>query len=132
MTTPDWPSLWEREPGLKPEGLEAMAQWLITSDGEGMTGKDDVRIKETNDAALCRDAAVRWLGKIDTLLIQEFNITVPMWKLSMPYGHEPFGGNFSTLDEALYTACSAILDVRDLAITGRTPIAEAKSERMGP
>jgi hypothetical protein len=63
-TMPNWPALWEREPGLKPERLVRTQdnEWIINV----YSATAAVRICVPRDgdetiAALCRDAAGLWL-----------------------------------------------------------------------
>jgi hypothetical protein len=92
MSIPDWPALWKREPGLRPD---ALAQY----------------------AALCRDAAVQWLASLGNrrdLRIEnrKGEWAVEVWTV-MAGGEEDICDVSEigpTLDHALYAACRAVLD----------------------
>lgn len=98
--TPDWPSLWDRDEALHPTvyiGLmEAWTREMV----------DNV------NAALARDAAVRWIyetvGKvcIGRNRVQYYGTGVDNLKSNH------FG---KSTDAALFAACTAILDARDAA-----------------
>lgn len=115
---PDWPSLWEREPGLRPAGV-------IVKYGGGDDAGYNVRtnrvgwepVPEEIAAALCRDRAVRWMALIGVLLIAHDRDSDAHAIYLDPRNAVGFGtrlGPFKgpTLDDALFAACKAVLDAR--------------------
>lgn len=108
--TPDWPSLWKREPALRPARLTAhVGLWFwCDSDGEPVELIEYDGVSE----ALCRDAALRWLkaqGSVRTsghaCLFLSGNPIYGPGDTVTRYGGE-------TWDAALVAACKAILDAR--------------------
>lgn len=85
--TPNWPELWALEPGLRPEGLYYEADphtdqsvrvemaWtheaIEECVGHGLERIGRGVVEESVAAALCRDAAVRWLAAHDAVVIVE-------------------------------------------------------------
>lgn len=120
---PDWAKLWEREPGLKPEHLsvgKAGCLWLnLTKDDRYETA-----VSAELAAALCRDAAVRWLWKYGFRVEHQdqpdgsfgSRSPFPFVLMSGKVGHEV--GGFSE-GEALFAACLAVLAARDSALSAR-------------
>ncbi len=121
--TPNWPALWAREPGLAPTNrvgaiecvlrLSALSgewYWLGTDrekspPDEGSWGHESPLVA----AALCRDAAVRWL------LAQGF-VIYPTGIVSQSF-RRPFTafvafGTHVELGEMVFSACLAVLDAR--------------------
>ena len=74
MEQPNWPTLWEREPGLRPEHAEPFNVERFKGDRVGRFAGllwGDHPYTPAVAAALCRDAAVRWLATVghQTLVI---------------------------------------------------------------
>jgi hypothetical protein len=126
-TMPEWWKLWHREPALKPLDDSHLL------DVCGLPGYDTIRFKHrepysTVIAALCRDAAVRWLAE------QGIVVTPPCRVSSSPtsdwclyrIGVHPIlmravvdmhngrrvGPRIKSLDDALYAACEIVLNAR--------------------
>lgn len=65
METPDWPALWALDERLQPEGL----YWIPPNTHAGTEGEyadalapcDDIAPPPARIAALCREAATRWI-----------------------------------------------------------------------
>jgi hypothetical protein len=113
--TPNWPSLWAREPGLKPVGDWSCGTEDFTRESYSKDKSDAIA------AALCRDAAVRWLAIGGDLVVNsgaDGHAVIERYK-----GTEgicvgkPFVllGAGDTIDQALYAACSAVLDAKGKA-----------------
>lgn len=112
--TPDWPSLWAREPGLKPEGVWADRDGYYLND-IGPLGTDAIPLHA--GLALCRDAAVRWLTSLGMDLRISFwdeRWFAELWT-NMYGGEDDFRDQSETgdtLDAALFAVCAAVLDAR--------------------
>lgn len=105
MNIPDWPSLWEKEPGLRPEGLCGDSThedlWIYCE-----CGATQVVLSEPIFAALCRDAAVRWLvskyPERDSCLIVYMTLS-GKWCVQNGQDNQDYYGE--SLDEALFKSC---------------------------
>lgn len=105
---PDWVKLWEREPALRPEAIDSWDGRVFRS-----SHGDDVG----NVAALCRDAAVRWLITQGIAVVGEPGRWQFLgWRNRVPFAHFPDGLNY---DGALHFACGLELDARDAALSAR-------------
>ena len=128
MTTPDWPALWAREPGLRPtfeygEGKVARLVWDGTTSETPphfhwrMTQNDGVErffCGSVDGNANCRDAAVRWLaGQGFTGILHAEPDT---WHVTFDCGKVY---RAPTIDHALHAAARAALDARDRAGRGK-------------
>lgn len=128
--TPNWPELWEREPGLRPDNLTCRAdiygrplyehEHITELDGRGERCPADMPEKIL--AALCRDAAVRWLSQFAVHVVAPNDGSPPrvfvhwLWGEPPPLLYSSFDGEpyahiiGVTLDDALFAACSVVLD----------------------
>ncbi len=112
--TPNWPELWAREPGLRPELDGAVAHVLNPdSDLPCWVWRDEVgdSCLQTRGVlpALSRDAAVRWLGGEGAVIGQDgmgWDVESGWGDMGRPLGTAP------DLDAALFAACKAVLDSR--------------------
>lgn len=108
---PNWPSLWEREPALRPDVVDKY-------------GTDAIACSNPKCyAALCRDAAVRWLLSLGDewwYLKLAFDPTNKLFEVTryveMAGGesdipHQSFDS--PSLDAAIFASCAAALDARD-------------------
>lgn len=103
MSIPDWPSLWEKEPGLRPDWVVVFHGHRYTHgqiyDEEGvLTLPDDVA------SSLCRDAAVRWLTNQGYVISDRYVFDPDHGELTISIG------SGDTLDDALFAACKAIIE----------------------
>lgn len=137
-TMPDWPSLWEKEPGLRPDGVDYRPLctgqfhdddcWCEDEESHADSIKpsywlDDLSLEDIPKGrieALCRDAAVRWLGEVKIVPHNGGHFQV------VTYGRTPGamsparpthdGGVFfpasKSLDAALFAACKAVIEAR--------------------
>lgn len=108
MTTPDWPSLWERDERLRPDTMDIVLANVGALDERGEMM-----------APLCRDAAVRWLVPLakpgDLRLVAPRVYDTDQWAIEMPDSDTPTEGTVffgATLDEALFNTCKAVLGAR--------------------
>lgn len=132
MTTPDWPALWAKEPALRPDGLSLSgagdgACWTL--EGSGWCREyNSCSIDETTAAALCRDAAVRWLVSLSWGKKRKYAGAVALFGSIVTAGtvsaHDgrvciktevSSGVTHWTLDAALYAACEAEVEARATA-----------------
>lgn len=117
MTMPDWPSLWKREPGLRPEGVQSPdpldGRWLL--DGDDPMSDIPISDRDGAVAALCRDAAINWLRGIGSITFSTSGHACIFMSDSTIYNPSDrwtrHGGE--TFDEALFNACKAVLDARE-------------------
>lgn len=111
--TPDWPSLWKREPGLKPEGLTPADSYTGQPSMQAVSWDEGVEQtflpSESLIAALCRDRAARWLADQAWYAVKELD----GWHFHSWIGYA-WGdtGPFPDYDAALFAACKAKLDAR--------------------
>ena len=114
----NWPELWEREPELRPrdedwelhafndpEGIfGTLFQWRAVGESE-MHYENPVVA-----AALCRDAAVRWLANVghQTLLID--CVGDDQWYINPGMCEDACSATADGFDAALFAACRAVLD----------------------
>ena len=105
--TPNWPELWEREPGLRPRYTNPAGDEFVMvawRDGCAWAHPRVVQLEMAqNWQASCRDAAVRWLLTQGSVVIRRFN---PV-EVNDEWG--------SDLDEAMFFACKKALDALDAA-----------------
>ena len=118
---PEWHILWAKEPALKPEvpkNQAHLARIEVTPTGiiASVSGIDAWwGIPSEWLAALCRDAAVRWLGSLfdegDGIITWHVGDT---WTVSRHQGWEDFLdlGQGLTKDDALYAACKRTIEKR--------------------
>lgn len=115
---PDWPSLWELEPALKPDGLE----YVRTAEPAYATVRGWV--DDAMAAALCRDAAVRWLeSQFEGAGIIAWRIDRPTrraagtWFIGYHEGYSDFKdlGEGPTKDDALFDACKNVIATKGAA-----------------
>lgn len=133
MTDPDWPSLWELEPGLRPPEVEYNEKlveygigWQLTIECRPLCPP----IRAYGDAEMvapyCRDAAVRWLaatvGGCEVRYPEKVRGKVTHAVALSGPGCDPCdiggdGGWFiaPTLDAALFAACRAVVEARATA-----------------
>ncbi len=126
--TPDWPSLWDREPGLRPSNLRCAPD---AGEPRGSSGKpvpdceirlESMQWRECEDstaAALCRDAASKYLAHWPDTDDFEGPLGVEIigsdfdWRVTLLGWEEPSVFTCDTRDAALFAACKAVLDARD-------------------
>lgn len=120
--TPNWPELWAREPGLRPDfagyRLVENAPWYMLA--EKCSSPTNVILPGEVSDSLCRDAAARWLAErakpgdlricapgvynTDKFAVEMLNSDTPTGNGCVWFG--------DTLDDALFAACTAVLDAR--------------------
>lgn len=116
--TPNWPELWEREPGLRPMALTHYGDiWALAYVDAPADEPDfgcETTISEGTASALCRDAAVRWLAdRMWAVSINAKKAEGDQWEIGpsdMP--NEERWGMGDTFDAALFAACKAVLASR--------------------
>lgn len=123
---PNWPELWEREPGLRPAEIMApptdaeqaavdLAYTMTYEEAATEMGTTKERVRSLCRvadakgilpshamAALCRDAAVRWLAKMSC---SGTDLSMSMWteaKMALIHGD----------NARLFAACKAVHDAR--------------------
>ena len=104
---PDWPSLWERESGLRPDALGDVGRW-----------EELPKTAPSLFAALCRDAAVRWLMDQGWYIHlhrpgRRANPTEQVMVRFINADGSTTSHTGLTLDAALFAACAAVLDARE-------------------
>lgn len=115
--TPNWPELWAREPGLRPARLiRNQGDWVVElwTDPAGLNSHHAI-VADDLAAALCRDAAVRWLCEgtnSDNVLGVEIFGKDP-WIVRVLPEDPAWQFENNSLYAALFAACKAVLDARD-------------------
>jgi hypothetical protein len=138
MEMPNWPALWEREPELRPmdvcSTLPGDNAWVL----HGASASNFMPMAETTFAALCRDAAVRWLAQQWLVVTPPcifsssptsdwglYRVGVHLelaWSMPEMRNGRRVGPRIKTYDEALYAACKAVLNARQVATTQPPPL----------
>jgi hypothetical protein len=102
MEMPDWPKLWEREPGLKPPDFT----WPFHLETRALAMLDYVLapVEDEVAAALCRDAATSFLKA----WYKDALPSDTVWPLGLQVHAALVRGS----DVDLYAACEAVLNAR--------------------
>lgn len=115
-TIPNWPSLWEREPAMRPGHGGARPDYGLDFRAGTFSWTDET-VSETTitdhqvGLALCRDAAVRWLGALGVV---EITRRESGWAVlvSIAPTFAQAGGGGPTIDEAIFKTAEWVLGAR--------------------
>lgn len=141
-TMPEWPSLWELEPSLRPDHLFYSPKSVFFKKSQFVDDRApasttvDYSTPDDVAAAQCRDAAARWLLTMSLYLVPVYWVSKDKVLAVEPgtqhyqlcgsdSAHEqlftPSGQHLGpNYDEALFAACKQIIEARTKAGAGST------------